>query len=68
LPEWNATLPNGPINALYPSDFSYGSMHPGGALFALADGSTRFLPDAINPGTYAALGSINDGQSVALPP
>ena len=41
---------------------------PGRRMFALADGSTRFLPDAINAGTYAALGAINDGQSVALPP
>ena len=68
LPAYYNGIPNGPVNALYPSDFSYGSMHPGGALFVLADGSTRFLPDGIDPTTYANLGSINDGQSVALPP
>jgi prepilin-type N-terminal cleavage/methylation domain-containing protein/prepilin-type processing-associated H-X9-DG protein len=38
------------------------SMHPGGANFAFADGSVRFLKASISIPTYAALGSRNGGE------
>jgi prepilin-type N-terminal cleavage/methylation domain-containing protein/prepilin-type processing-associated H-X9-DG protein len=42
------------------------SRHPGGATFAMADGSIRFLSQAINHRTYQYLGCRDDGQ-VASP-
>jgi prepilin-type N-terminal cleavage/methylation domain-containing protein len=38
----------------------YGSMHPGGALFCLGDGSVRFLGETINLAIYRPLGAISD--------
>ncbi|GAA4436221.1 DUF1559 domain-containing protein [Bremerella cremea] len=40
------------------------SRHPGGAIFALSDGSTTFLPETIDMTTYLRLGQRNDGQVV----
>ncbi|EAQ79270.1 DUF1559 domain-containing protein [Blastopirellula marina] len=40
------------------------SRHPGGAQFALCDGSVRFLPETIDADTYLWLGQRNDGQVV----
>ena len=49
------------------SDFSYGSKHPGGAQFVLADGSVVFLNESIDTETYAYLGAIADGNPVQIP-
>ncbi|QDV11766.1 hypothetical protein CA51_16410 [Rosistilla oblonga] len=46
---------------------AFKSQHPGGAQFALCDGSVRFLPETIDYATYQQLGSRNDGQSVRVP-
>jgi hypothetical protein len=42
------------------------SVHPGGALGALVDGSVQFLPDSISSNTVKALLIRNDGQEVDL--
>lgn len=46
--------------------YTYGSQHTGGANFAFADGSIRFLTDSINstPGVLPALGTRNRGEVV----
>jgi prepilin-type N-terminal cleavage/methylation domain-containing protein/prepilin-type processing-associated H-X9-DG protein len=41
------------------------SNHPGGANFAMADGSVRFIKSSINMQTYWAIGSRNGGEAVS---
>ncbi len=52
---------------LNPSDYSFGSKHPGGAQFLLGDGSTRFISQTIDATTYARLANIKDGFPVSVP-
>jgi prepilin-type N-terminal cleavage/methylation domain-containing protein len=40
----------------------YGSWHPGGALFLLADGSVRFLNENMSINVYRSLGTRADGS------
>jgi prepilin-type N-terminal cleavage/methylation domain-containing protein/prepilin-type processing-associated H-X9-DG protein len=46
--------------------YSYGpySFHPNGANVVLADGSTHFLVEEMDPATIGAMYSYNDGQSI----
>jgi prepilin-type processing-associated H-X9-DG protein len=46
---------------------TFGSGHPGGADFAFADGSVRFLSDSIPLETIQALSTRADGEVVNLP-
>lgn len=46
---------------------AFGSLHPGGAQFCLADGSCRFISENADQDTLAALGTINDGQVAQVP-
>jgi len=41
------------------------SNHPGGANFAMADGSVRFVKDSVNMQVYWSLGSRNGGEIVS---
>lgn len=41
---------------------SYSSLHTGGAQFALADGSVRFISENLDIITYGNLGDYDDGQ------
>jgi prepilin-type processing-associated H-X9-DG protein len=43
---------------------AYGSGHPGGANFALCDGSTRFISQTISPVTFLAAGTKQGGEVV----
>ncbi len=43
------------------------SGHPGGALFVLGDGATRFVTENIDRYIYAAYGTRNGGESAQLP-
>jgi prepilin-type N-terminal cleavage/methylation domain-containing protein/prepilin-type processing-associated H-X9-DG protein len=40
----------------------FGSVHPGGAIFAFADGSTRFLSKDTNPEIFQQMGDRADGK------
>jgi prepilin-type N-terminal cleavage/methylation domain-containing protein/prepilin-type processing-associated H-X9-DG protein len=53
-----------PINHRSQSAATFGSRHAGGAQFAFADGSVRFLSENINRNVYQALGSIAGGEAV----
>jgi len=64
-------LMEGAINAVYNNDAqkrtfarTFSSKHPGGAQFALGDGSTRFISETIDYLTFAKLNYIADGQVV----
>jgi prepilin-type N-terminal cleavage/methylation domain-containing protein/prepilin-type processing-associated H-X9-DG protein len=70
-----------PINFLLPASFATnptaaledqrinaaGSQHTGGANFAMADGSVRFIEQSINLITYQQLGTRDKGEPVSLP-
>ena len=47
-------------------EVSASSRHAGGANFVSGDGSVRFIPDAIDPKIYSALGTRNGGETVAV--
>jgi prepilin-type processing-associated H-X9-DG protein len=49
-----------PGNPLYVGGFA--SQHPGGANFAIGDGSVRFLSETISPTVYANLANRHDGK------
>ncbi len=43
---------------------AFGSFHPGGCFFAMADGSVHFANESMDLATYQSLGSRNDGLPV----
>ncbi|TVS18955.1 MAG: DUF1559 domain-containing protein, partial [Planctomycetaceae bacterium] len=45
----------------------FGSYHPGGSNFALADGSVRFVSETINMEILSAAASIAGRENVQLP-
>jgi prepilin-type N-terminal cleavage/methylation domain-containing protein/prepilin-type processing-associated H-X9-DG protein len=53
---------NTPFNHL-----AFGSAHPGGCNFAMADGSVQFLGETMNLTTYQALSTCDGGENVQLP-
>jgi prepilin-type N-terminal cleavage/methylation domain-containing protein/prepilin-type processing-associated H-X9-DG protein len=70
---------NVPLNFFLPTDDptaainqwyevrGFRSVHPGGAQFALADGSVHFLSESIDHRAYRALATRNGEEAVAIP-
>jgi prepilin-type N-terminal cleavage/methylation domain-containing protein len=56
-----------PINSdlsKYTSDSAFGSLHPGGCHFGIADGSVRFVPETIDLAIYYAMASRDGAEPV----
>jgi prepilin-type N-terminal cleavage/methylation domain-containing protein/prepilin-type processing-associated H-X9-DG protein len=51
--------------ALKLGEFAFRSNHPGGANFAMADGSVRFIKQSINNLTYQGLGTRAGGEVIS---
>lgn len=49
------------------AEVGFKSRHPGGAMFAMGDGSVQFLPQTIDMRLYQNLGDREDGQAVQIP-
>jgi prepilin-type processing-associated H-X9-DG protein len=49
----------------YAKELSFSSFHPNGAMFALGDGSVRFVSFNMNAATYQAFGSRFGGEAVS---
>ncbi|MEZ6055140.1 MAG: DUF1559 domain-containing protein [Planctomycetaceae bacterium] len=49
------------------NDHSFGSEHPGGAHFALADGKVTFLSENVSMAVYRSLASRDGGEAVSVP-
>jgi prepilin-type processing-associated H-X9-DG protein len=56
--------PDHPINASLSDPSCFGSRHPNGANFALADGSVVYLNDSIDLTVFTALGTASGGETV----
>jgi len=64
----NHRMPSGgDFPALLDRSVAFGSGHPGGANFAFADGSVRFVSDSMPLSTLQTLSMRADGQVVTLP-
>jgi len=59
---WPVDEASARINGTAPQAFS--SRHPGGAMFAFADGSVRLFRDSIDPNTVRWVAGRNDGITV----
>jgi hypothetical protein len=62
-PNWNQRGNNGDE----PRCHSWSSAHPGGALCALVDGTTRFVSDDVAWQVRYALATRNGGEEVNMP-
>jgi prepilin-type processing-associated H-X9-DG protein len=67
---WHNNTTTGPITPIVGRLGSWGwagSMHPGGAMFCMADGSVHFISETTNTSTLTKLGYMADGSVVNLP-
>lgn len=65
----NVTNPINTTSYIAPNmnDTGFGSLHPGGCVFGLADAAVIFMAENIDMPTYRSLASRNGGESARLP-
>ena len=51
----------------WPNNYSFHSMHPDGGQFALADGSVKFISQAIELSIYRSLGTMQNNEQAQMP-
>jgi hypothetical protein len=59
-----------PINSKYTATWNsqcFGSLHPGGSQFTLADGSAKFVSQTIDMRVYLAIASRNGNETDSVP-
>jgi len=61
-------MPTGGVPAIEYNDTWFGSQHPGGANFLLADSSVRFFSETIDFTLYGDLGTVAGGEPSAQAP
>jgi prepilin-type processing-associated H-X9-DG protein len=54
-------------NSEWWNTYAFSSYHPGGAMFAMTDGSVRFIQDTIALQTYRALATRQAGETASAP-
>ena len=64
----NTDQSNGPCHwwSNWSTEFGFKSLHPGGANFALGDGSVHFISETIDHWTYQYLGGKNEGEPASI--
>ena len=61
-------FPDPPNPTYWPNTISFRSNHPGGAHFAMADGSAHFIQEQIDHDIYRALSTKNEGETIGVLP
>ncbi|TWT43153.1 DUF1559 family PulG-like putative transporter [Botrimarina hoheduenensis] len=59
--------PSGSATSLKPNDFYFGSAHEGGAMFALVDGSARFVANDMDINLFRDLATRDGEETVSAP-
>ncbi len=57
-----------PFAASWQRNYSFFSLHPAGASFAMCDASVRFIPDNIDTPSYRALATLEAGDAISNSP
>ena len=60
-------MPDPPTPNTWPAVMSFRSLHPGGALFCLCDGSVHFISESIDHDLYRALSTKAGGEVAQVP-
>jgi prepilin-type processing-associated H-X9-DG protein len=67
---WGNNQDNVSPNAAAGNNYQWGNLltaksnHPGGVNMVFLDGSVKFIKNSVNPGTYAALGTMAGGEVI----
>jgi prepilin-type N-terminal cleavage/methylation domain-containing protein/prepilin-type processing-associated H-X9-DG protein len=63
---WNGNAQMIAWNSQWQYNYSFFSMHPGGAQFAMGDGAVRFVTDSIDITLYRSLATISGNEAISF--